>query len=93
MVVVIRRAVLALTMMTVPRMALACPVCFGQSDSPMAAAANMSIWVMLGVTGAVLAGFAAFIVTLAKRASEHRVSGVDSRRSYDRTGVAERTPC
>jgi hypothetical protein len=92
MVVVIRRAVLALGVSAVPRLAPACPVCFGQSDSPMAAAANMSIWVMLGVTGLVLSGFAAFIVTLAKRASENQPS-VDGRPSCERVTIAERTPC
>jgi hypothetical protein len=93
MVTVVRRAALALTMMAVPRMALACPVCFGRSDSPMAAAANLSVWVMLAVTGVVLAGFAAFIVTLAKRASDNREPGVESLRSYERTPVADGTPC
>ena len=52
----------------VPRAALACPVCFGQTDSPLASATNMGIIVMLGVVGAVLSGFAAFIVHLNRRA-------------------------
>src|SRR4029077_16985846 len=30
-----------------PRLALACPVCFGQNDSPMAIAMNMGIIAML----------------------------------------------
>ena len=51
-----------------PRAALACPVCFGQADSPLANATNMGIIAMLGVVGAVLAGFAAFIVHLNRRA-------------------------
>jgi maltodextrin utilization protein YvdJ len=49
-------------------MVLACAVCFGQSDAPMAIATNMGIFLMLGVTTAVLAGFAAFFIHLARRA-------------------------
>ena len=51
-----------------PREVLACAVCFGQSDSPMAVGANMGIFIMLGVTGAVLTGFASFFIYLARRA-------------------------
>jgi hypothetical protein len=47
---------------------LACAVCFGQSDSPMAVGTNMGIFLMLGVTAAVLSGFAAFMVYLVRRA-------------------------
>jgi hypothetical protein len=52
-----------------PRAALACPVCFGQSDSVMAVAMNSGILLMLGVVVAVLGGFAAFIVYLVRRAN------------------------
>jgi hypothetical protein len=48
---------------------LACSVCFGQSDSPMAWAMNMGIFVMLLIVGGVLAGFASFFVHLVRRAS------------------------
>jgi hypothetical protein len=51
-----------------PREALACPVCFGQSDSPLALAMNTGILFMLGVIVAVLCCFGAFIVYLARRA-------------------------
>lgn len=51
-----------------PRVALACPVCFGQNDSPMAAATNMGIIVMLVVVGVVLGGFLSFIIYLNRRA-------------------------
>jgi maltodextrin utilization protein YvdJ len=47
--------------------ALACPVCFGQSDSPMAQGVNMGIFFLLGVVGCVLAAFAVFFVYLARR--------------------------
>jgi hypothetical protein len=63
------RHLLALLMvMAVPRAAFACPVCFGQSDSPMASAANLSILVMLVITVSVLAGFASFFIYLIRQA-------------------------
>jgi hypothetical protein len=55
-------------MILTPRIALACPVCFGASDAPMALATNMGIIFMLGVVGAVLTGFATFFVYLMRRA-------------------------
>lgn len=51
----------------VPRIVLACSVCFGQSDSPMAQGTNMGILLMLGVTVAMLAAFASFFLYLARR--------------------------
>jgi hypothetical protein len=65
---VIGRAITTALIVGVPRAVLACPVCFGQSDSPLANATNMGIIAMLGVVGGVLAGFAAFIVHLNRRA-------------------------
>jgi hypothetical protein len=47
---------------------LACPVCFGQSDSPMAQGLNLGILFLLGVVGFVLASFGAFFIYLARRA-------------------------
>lgn len=64
-----RRTLLTIALVAAPRVALACPVCFGQSDSPMALGTNMAILFMLGVTGAVLAGFAAFVIYLMRRAT------------------------
>ncbi len=51
-----------------PRAVLACPVCFGQSDSPMAWSVNMGIFAMLAVVGGVMVGFASFFVHLFRRA-------------------------
>ena len=62
-----RNVLLTTLMLTVPRIALACPVCFGQSDSPMAQGVNMGSFFLLGVVGCVLAAFAAFMVYLARR--------------------------
>ncbi len=58
----------ALASVCVPRAALACPVCFGQSDAPLAKAMNLGVIAMLVVVVAVLSGFAAFIFFLARRA-------------------------
>ena len=57
-----------IAVLAAPRLALACPVCFGQSDSPLAMAMNSGIMLMLGVVVAVLSGFAAFIIYLMRRA-------------------------
>jgi len=57
-------AVMALS----PRTAFACPVCFGQNDSPMAVATNMGILAMLVVVAGMLASFAGFFVYLNRRA-------------------------
>ena len=50
------------------RAALACPVCFGQNDSPLAAAMNLGIIAMLVVVVGVLAAFASFFIYLMRRA-------------------------
>jgi hypothetical protein len=63
-----RRGMFTVMLLAAPRAALACPVCFGQSDSPLANATNLGILAMLGVVAAVLSGFAAFIVHLNRRA-------------------------
>lgn len=64
-----RTLLIALVLVAAPRIASACPVCFGQSDSPLAAGTNMAIFFMLGVTGSVLAAFASFMLYLKRRAS------------------------
>jgi len=64
----IRKILTSALVVAVPRAAFACPVCFGQTDSPLASATNMGILVMLGVVGAVLTGFATFIIHLNRRA-------------------------
>jgi hypothetical protein len=61
-------AALLLMMLAVPRAALACPVCFGQSDSPMAQGVNMGMYFLLAVIGGVLVAFASFFIYLARRA-------------------------
>ena len=63
-----RAFVLSGLVLAAPRAALACPVCFGQSDSPMAIAMNMGIIAMLIVVAGVLGGFASFFIYLMRRA-------------------------
>ena len=62
------RLLTLLVMLGAPRVVLACPVCFGQNDSPMAQAMNLGIMLMLVVVAGVLAGFAAFFISLVRRA-------------------------
>ena len=62
------RAGWTLGLLGAPRAALACPVCFGNSDSPLAIAMNTGIFMMLVVVGGMLSAFAYFIVYLMRRA-------------------------
>jgi hypothetical protein len=71
-----RKALFAALILAAPRAALACPVCFGQSDAPMAQGVNMGIFFLLGVVGVVLAAFAAFFIYLARRARVFADDGV-----------------
>jgi hypothetical protein len=65
---VIRRVLFTAALLAAPKVALACPVCFGQTDSPLARATTLGVIAMLGVVVAILSGFAAFIVYLNRRA-------------------------
>lgn len=60
--------VVVLLALAVPRLALACPVCFGESDAPLAQAINQGILAMLVVVAGVLGSFAAFFIYLVRRA-------------------------
>jgi len=51
-----------------PRAALACPVCFGDSNSPLAIATNMGIIAMLVVVAGMIGAFATFFIYLNRRA-------------------------
>jgi hypothetical protein len=52
-----------------PRAILACPVCFGQSDSPLASGINSGIFVMLGLIGVLWVAFACFFIHLKRSAA------------------------
>lgn len=58
--------VLALTL-AAPRMSWACPVCFGDPNSPMAIGASWGILLLLGITAGMLSAFAGFFLYLMKR--------------------------
>ncbi len=70
----IRHAVLSALLLAVPRAVLACPVCFGQSDAPLAKATNLGIIAMLGVVAVMLGSFAAFFIHLNRRARRFAAS-------------------
>ena len=63
---------------------VACSVCFGQSDSPLAKGTNMGIFFMLGVTGVMLAAFASFFVYLIRR-KRLFADDIDSVPAHERT--------
>ena len=65
-----KRFLFTLAMIAAPKAALACPVCFGASDSPLAVATNLGVMFMLVVVVGVLGSFAAFFVHLARKAKE-----------------------
>ncbi len=58
--------VLALTL-AAPRVSWACPVCFGDPNSPMAIGASWGILLLLGITAGMLSAFAGFFLYLMKR--------------------------
>ena len=82
--VLVRIFVSSWLLLAAPRTALACPVCFGNSDSPMAIATNNGILFMLGIVAVVLSAFATFFIPLIRRAN--RVA--DETRRADAGGLA-----
>jgi hypothetical protein len=63
----LRVAAIAAVFAIAPRVALACPVCFGDNDSPLAKAMNLGIMAMLVVVVGVLGAFASFFIYLIRR--------------------------
>ena len=63
-----KHALLTAGLVLAPRAALACPVCFGNSDAPMAKATNTGILFMLVIVGMMLTAFASFFIYLIRRA-------------------------
>jgi hypothetical protein len=72
------RVLVTMAVLAAPRAALACPVCFGQSDSPLARGVNMGVLFLLGTITAVLIGFAAFMIYLARRARVFAGDDIDA---------------
>jgi hypothetical protein len=64
----LQKTLLTLGLIAAPRVAFACPVCFGDSNAPMAVAMNMGILAMLVVVAGVLGAFASFFIYLIRRA-------------------------
>jgi len=81
----VRQLLTTLLIVGAPRAAMACPVCFGQSDAPMAQAMNMGIMLMLVVVVAVLGGFATFIVSLVRRARLAEMAAAERREPQEGT--------
>jgi hypothetical protein len=54
-------------LLLLPRVALACPVCVGQTDAPLARATTLGVGVMLGVVGLVMAAGAGLFWRLRRR--------------------------
>ena len=63
-----RKTLFTLGLLAAPRAASACPVCFGNSDSPLAIATNMGIIAMLVVVAGMIGAFATFFIYLNRRA-------------------------
>jgi hypothetical protein len=62
-----RTALATIVLLSVPRLALACPVCFGNPNSAQTKAAQTGILALLVVTVAVLASIAGFFFIYLRR--------------------------
>ena len=62
-----KTALVTLVVLAIPRLALACPVCFGSADSPQTKAAQTGILALLGVTVAMLSSIAGFFFIYLRR--------------------------
>jgi len=63
-----KKALLTLGAVAAPRAALACPVCFGDANSPLTIATNMGIIAMLVAVAGMIGAFATFFIYLNRRA-------------------------
>jgi hypothetical protein len=68
----------ALALGVLPSPALACSICFGDPGSPVAQGVVMGVLALLGVVLAVLGGFIAFFVYIARRASSTAARATES---------------
>ena len=62
-----KAVVATIAVLLIPRLALACPVCFGGPDSPQTRAAQSGILALLVVTVVMLASIAAFFFIYLRR--------------------------
>ena len=65
-------AVFAIVTVFAAQPAMACPVCFGATDSPMAAGMNNGIFFLLGIIGTVQIGFVALFVSVRRRGKDYQ---------------------
>jgi hypothetical protein len=61
-----------------PRVASACPSCFGQADGPMADAARVGMWLLLAVTVGLQGAFVAFFLYLRRHAARSADRALDA---------------
>ncbi len=61
-------AILVTLAMLLPTVTHACPVCYGDPNSPMTKGTSNAIWFLLGIVGFVQAGFIALFVSFRRRA-------------------------
>ena len=62
-----KTALTTIVLLTVPTLALACPVCFGNADSMQTKGAQAGILALLAVTVAMLASIAGFFFIYVRR--------------------------
>ena len=62
------RLIYTMVMILAAKAAAACPVCFGDPNSPMTKGTDNAVWFLLGVIGFVQIGFVALFVTFWRRA-------------------------
>ena len=62
-----RTALATIVLLAIPKLALACPVCFGNPSSPQTRAAQTGILALLVVTVAMLASVAGFFFIYLRR--------------------------
>ncbi len=62
-----RTAVVTIALLAIPRLALACPVCFGNANSAQTKAAQAGILALLVVTVVMLASIAGFFFIYLRR--------------------------
>jgi hypothetical protein len=79
-----------------PEWVLACPVCFGALEGPLADGANKAVLALLGITISVLAAFATFFVYLVRRArafdaAAATVAGPNGPAAVNRGNITEGT--
>jgi len=62
-----KTALITIVMLAIPRLALACPVCYGAADSPQTKASQTGILALLVATVVMLASIAGFFFIYLRR--------------------------